>query len=51
MYTHWMQTVQNKARKTLEQTREAIKKYYDQRATPKPDIAIGDLVMLNTKNI
>ena len=25
MYTHWMQTVQNKARKTLEQTREAMK--------------------------
>ena len=30
MYTHWMQTVQNKARKTLEQTMEAMKKYYDQ---------------------
>ena len=26
MYTHWMQTVQDKARKTLEQTREAMKK-------------------------
>ena len=25
MYTHWMQTVQNKASKTLEQTREAMK--------------------------
>ena len=51
MYTHWMQTVQNKARKTLAQTREAMKKYYDQRATPQPDIDIGDLVMLNAKNI
>ena len=51
MYTHWMQTVQNKARKTLEQTREEMKKYYDQRATPQPDIDIGDLVMLNAKNI
>ena len=51
MYTHWMQTVQNKARKTLEQTREAMKKYCDQRATPQPDIDIGDLVMLNAKNI
>ena len=46
-----MQTVQNNARKTLEQTREAMKKYYDQRATPQPDIDIGDLVMLNAKNI
>ena len=51
MYTHWMQTVQNKARKTLEQTREAMKKYYDQRATPQPDNDICDLVMLNAKNI
>ena len=51
MYTHWMQRVQDKARKTLEQTREAMKKYYDQRATPQPEINIGDLVMLNAKNI
>ena len=50
-YTHGMQTVQNKSRKTLEQTREAMKKYYDQRATPQQDIDIGDLVMLNAKNI
>ena len=28
-----------------------MKKYYDQRATPQPDIEIGDLVMLNAKNI
>ena len=26
MYTHWMQTVQNKARTTLEQTLEVIKR-------------------------
>ena len=51
MYTHWMKTIQEKARTRLEQTREAIKKYYDQRATPQPDIDIGDLVMLNAKNI
>jgi len=29
MYTHWMKTVQEKARTTLEQTRDAMKKYYD----------------------
>ena len=51
MYTHWMHTVQNKARKTGEQTREAMKKYYDQPATPQPEIDIGDLVMLNANNI
>ena len=46
-----MQKVQNKARKTLEQTREVMKKYYDQLATPQPDIDIGRLVMLNARNI
>ena len=51
MYTHWIETVQNKARKRLEETREQKKNYYDQRATPQPDIDIGDLVMLNAKNI
>jgi len=34
MYTHWMKRVQENARTTLEQTREAMKKYYDQKATP-----------------
>ena len=51
IYTPWMQTVQNKARKTSEQTQETMKKYYNQRARPQPDIDIGDLVMLNAKNI
>ena len=50
MYTHWMKTIQAKARTTLEQTREAMKKYYDQRATLQLEIDIGDLVMLNAKN-
>ena len=51
MQTHWMKTIQEKARATLEQTQEAMKKYYDQGATPQPDIDIGDLVMLKAKNI
>jgi len=46
-----MNTVQDNARRNLEQTREAIKKYYNRRATPPPDIEIGDLVMLNAKHI
>jgi len=28
-----------------------MKKYYDRKATPQPDIEAGDLVMLNAKNI
>jgi len=51
MYTNWVKIVQEKARTTLEQTREAMKEYYDWRATLEPNIEIGDLVMLNTKNI
>jgi len=50
MYTHWMKTVQENTRTTLEQTREAMKKYYDRKAMPQPDIETGDLVMLNAKN-
>jgi len=37
-YTHWMQKVQENARTTLEQTREAMKKYYDRKAMPQPDM-------------
>ena len=48
---HWMKTMQEKVRTALEHNREAMKTYYDQRATPQPDIDVGDLVMLNTKII
>jgi len=51
MYTHWMKRVQENARTTLEQTREAMKKCYDRKATPQPDLETGDLVMLNAKNL
>jgi len=51
MYMHWMKSVQENAGTTLEQTREAMKKYYDRKATPQPDIETGDLVMLNAKKI
>ena len=51
MYAHWIKPVQEIARTTLEQTREAIKQYYDWWLTPQPDIEIGALVMLNATNI
>jgi len=51
MYTHWMKTVQENTRTTHEQTREAMKKYYDRKVTPQLDIETGDLVMLNAKNM
>ena len=51
MATHWMKTVQENARTTLVQTSEAMKKYYDRKATPQADIKTGDLVMLIAKNM
>ena len=46
-----MQTTQLKAREALHRTRESMNKYYDRKAKQQPDIAVGDLVMLNAKNI
>jgi len=46
-----MKTVEEKAWTTLKQIREAITKYCDWQAIPQPDIQIGDMVMLNAKNI
>ena len=51
MYAHWMKAIQENARTTLKETWETMKKYYNQRATPQPDIDIAHLVMLNVKNI
>ena len=50
-YSHWMKTILEKARTSLEQTHKAMKKYYDQCATSQPDIEVGDLVILNAKNV
>jgi len=51
MYAHWMQDIHQQAKQTLENTRESMKKYYDRKATEQPSIEVGDLVMLNAKNI
>jgi len=51
MYAHWMQDIHRQAKQTLDNTRESMKKYYDRKATEQPSIEVGDLVMLNAKNI
>jgi len=51
LYSHWMKAVHEKAHKALNQTREAMKKYYDCKALEQPDLKVGDQVMLNAKNI
>jgi len=51
LYAHWMQVSHQEAKKGREQTREEMGKYYDQKARQQSDIKVGDLVMLNTRNI
>ena len=51
MYGHWMKTIHQKARESLEKTREAMGRYYNRHTRQQPDIKVGDLVMLNAKNI
>ena len=51
MYAHLMQDIDQQAKQPLENTRESMKKYYDRKATEQPNIAVGNLVMLNAKNI
>ena len=50
-YSHWMKGVHEKARKALDQTGEAMRKYYDRKAKEQPDFQVGEQVMLNAKNI
>ena len=51
LYAHWMQTTHLKPHEALDRTQENMSKYYDRKAKQQPDIAVGDLVMLNAKNI
>jgi len=51
LYVHWMQDIHQQAKQTLENTWESMKKYYDRKAKEQPSIEVGDLVMLNAKNI
>ena len=51
LYEHWMQTTHLKAHEAVDRTRESMSKYYNRKAKQQPDIAVGDLVMLNAKTI
>jgi len=43
--------IHQQARKSVERTREAMGRYYDRKAKQQPDFKVGDLVMLNAKNM
>jgi len=51
MYAHWMQDIPQQAKETRENPVKSMKKYYDRKATRQPSIEVGNLVMLNAKNI
>ena len=50
-YAHWMKEVHTRVSKTLEDTRAAMSKYYDKGKMEHPSDEIGDLVILNARNI
>ena len=50
-YAHWMESVHELCVKRLEETREHMGKYYDRSRKEAPPYTVGDLVLLNGKNI
>src|SRR5437588_823182 len=51
VYGHWLKFVHIKIADTLEETKRQMGKYYEQGKQDLPNMLIGDLVMLNAKNI
>jgi len=51
MYGDWMQAIHRQGKQTLEHPQESMKKDYDRKVIGQPDIEVGDLVMLNAKNL
>jgi len=51
IYAHWMKAVQDKARQGLEAAQERMRRYEDPNRKPPPAYQVGDLVMLNGRNI
>ena len=50
-YAHWMSSMHELCRSNLEATRERMRRYHDCSKKDAPHYAVGDLVMLNGKNI
>jgi len=51
VYAHWMHTVHDEARKGLETAQEWMRRYADPSRKEAPAYQVGDLVMLNGRNI
>jgi len=50
-YGHWMQTVHEESRKNLEEAQERMRRYADPARTEPPAYQVGNMVMLNGRNI
>jgi len=50
-YAHWMQAVHEEARKGLEEVQERMRQYTNPERKEPPAYRVGDLVMLNGRNI
>jgi len=51
VYAHWMHAVHDESRKGLEDTQERMRRYADPAQKEPPAYQVGDLVMLNGRNI
>jgi len=51
VYAHWMHTVHDEARKGLKSAQERMRQYADPSRKEAPAYQVGDLVMLNGRNI
>jgi len=51
VYAHWMHTVHDESRKGLEDAQERMRRYTDPTRREPPAYQVGDLVMLNGRNI
>jgi len=51
VYAHWMQTIHEDARQGIEDAQERMRRYADPTRKKPPAYQVGDLVMLNGRNI
>jgi len=51
VYAHWMHTVHDEARRGLESAQERMRRYADPSRKEAPAYQVGDLIMLNRRNI
>jgi len=51
VYAHWIKAIQDEARRSLEAAQERMRRYTDQARKESPAYQVGDLAMLNGRNI